>query len=317
MKYQLKSLYSSDRAFNGDVIADDEEKYMGRLYILVTEDSQLLNVGIKKEWFLAHASLDSLICGHINIDGEWSLSPYRSLEPSLTYCVASWLVVRHRNQIFDQVFSSEFVCEIAHLRQEEIINISEIIKSSDDSNNGQDDNTNSSSEIRTNKIIGNITINPDNLNLLKDLILHSPLDELVVEEQEDRIDELQRETASKLDEGKLVFLQIDLIEKIEDEYKQHLKTEFIFVPFGNVTVHEEDNYFVLSDSEDGHNIFIATFDDEIIQGLSEHDAIQVEVIINQIDREGDRTIQSIAQQEKEVDQENQTVQPQPGMEYGT
>ncbi|MEA5574618.1 hypothetical protein, partial [Calothrix sp. UHCC 0171] len=286
--------------------------YMGRLYILVTEDSQLLNVGIKKEWFLAHALLDSLICGHINIQGEWSLSPYRSLEPSFEYC--------ERNQIFDQVFSSEFVCEIAHLRQEEIINISEIIKSSDDSNNGQDDNTNSSSEIRTNKTIGNITINPDNLNILNDLILRSSLNELVAEEQEDKIDELQRETASKLDEDKLVFLQMDLIEQIEDEYKQHLKTEFIFPPFGNVKVHEEENYFVLSDSEDGHSIFIATFDDEIIQGLSEYDAIQVEVIINQLDRESDRTIQSIGLQEKD-DQENQTepakIQPQLGMEYGT
>lgn len=312
MKYQLKSLYSSDQAFNGDVIAKDEEKYMGRLYILVTEDSQLLNVGIKKEWFLAHALLDSLICGHINIQGEWSLSPYRSLEPSFVYC--------DRNEIFDQVFSSEFVSEIANLRQEEIINISEIIKNSDDSNNGQDDNTNSSSEIRTNKTIRNITINSDNLNILNDLILRSSLDELVAEEQEDKIDELQREAASKLDKDKLVFLQMDLIEKIEDEYKQHLKTEFIFAPFGNVTVHEKENYFVLSDSEDGHSIFIATFDDEIIQGLSDRDAIQVEVIINQLDTEGDRTIQSIAQQEKD-DQENQTeqakIQAQLGMEYGT
>ena len=75
--------------------------------------------------------------------------------------------------------------------------------------------------------------------------------------------------------------------------------------------------FVLSDSEDGHTIFIATFDAEIIQGLNERDAIEIEMIINQLDTEGDRTIQSIGQLGTEADRENQTVQPQPGMEYGT
>jgi hypothetical protein len=94
MSYEIHPLYSTNTAFNCDIIKSDENEYMGRLYILAASDPALLNLSIEKEWFLAHKSGEFLICGHINNEGEWSLSSYKSLEPSLTYTT--------QNQIFDQ-----------------------------------------------------------------------------------------------------------------------------------------------------------------------------------------------------------------------
>ncbi|MEM7557172.1 MAG: hypothetical protein AAF378_24410, partial [Cyanobacteria bacterium P01_A01_bin.84] len=99
MNYDLQILYETDEAFNCDVITADEEKYMGRLYILTTDDNTLKNLGIKEEWYLAHEEADVLVSGHINSEGKWSLSTWRNLEPSFEYTT--------RNKIFDQVFSPE------------------------------------------------------------------------------------------------------------------------------------------------------------------------------------------------------------------
>jgi hypothetical protein len=319
MQYKLQPLYSTDKSFNGDVITSDEEKYMGRLYILATEDGKLLNLGIEKEWFLAHASIDALICGHINNEGKWSLSPRRSLEPSLTYTT--------RNKLFDKVFSPEYLWEISHLREELTLNISQFASNPDNSNSNEDDNSNVPDTKSTTKIVEQLNINSLYIDILRNLIMRSHPDELTaLEDLEDQdkstfddnniteiMNYFQRESAPKLDEEELFHVQIHLTERIRDEYESQKTNEFVFVPFGNVTIHTEESYFVLGDSEDEHTIFIATFDAEIIQGLNHTDALKIEMILSQLETEDYRRIRN---SEQEIEADKTEIKQQIGMEYG-
>ncbi len=134
------------------------------------------------------------------------------------------------------------------------------------------------------RIVGKLSINPDNIDILRDLILYSSLDELFalsqeiempsnhqVEKQESGFNDksltgimnyFQRESSPKLDENELFFAQIHLTQRVMDEYERQKSKEFVFVPFGTVTVHAEESYFILRDSSDEHTIFTATFDAE-------------------------------------------------------
>ncbi len=329
MQYKLNPLYSTNQAFNGDVITSDEEKYMGRLYILAADDSKLLNLGIKSEWFLAHASANVLISGHINNDGQWSLSTYRSLEPSFAYT--------NRNKIFDEIFSPEYVWEISYLREEQTVNISQVISKSDNSDTNKDEDSNVIDEKSVTKIVGQLSINPDSIDILRGLILDSSLDELLalsqqeiempnnhqVEKQESDFNDktlteimnyFQRSSAPKLDEDELFFAQIHLTERIMDEYERQKSKEFVFVPFGTVTIHGEESYFILRDSDDEHTIFTATFDADIIHGLNDTDALKIEMILSQFDTEDYRRSRDISQQEREADKAE--IKERQGMEHG-
>ena len=336
MQYKLNTLYSTEQAFNGDVRTSDEEKYMGRLYILTTSDSKLLNLGIKEEWFLAYAGADFLISGHINNEDKWSLSAYKSLEPSFVYT--------NQSNIFDQVFSQEYVQEIAYLREEEFVTISQRTNQSDDFND-EDKDESSINKLKINQQPGQLYIRPENIDVLNNLILNSDFDELYpfTQDQKDVIEMgvtqspsltqsasensntdlkiimnyFQRESAPRLDEDELFDAQVNLIERVKDECQKRNISEFDFVPFGNITIHDEDNYFVLRDPEDEHTIFVATFEAEIIQGFNDVDALKIEMILNQLEIEDYRRARDISKQEKEVRNEsNKNINQQHEIEYG-
>ncbi len=337
MQYKLNTLYSTDQAFNGDVITNDEEKYMGRLYILTTSDSKLLNLGIKEEWFLAYAGADFLISGHINNEDKWSLSAYKSLEPSFVYT--------NQSNIFDQVFSQEYMQEIAYLREEEFLTISQRINQSDDFSSNEDNESDVSKPKIITQMEGSWYIHPENIDTLRHLILRSSLDELLsLEQQQGEAIEMdlnqassenqstfdnpntdlkvimnyfQRESAPRLDEDELFHAQMNLIERVRDEYQKRNINEFAFVPFGNITIHDEDNYFVLRDSSDEHTIFVATFEAEIIQRLNDVDSLKIEMILNQLEIEDYRRARDISKQEKEViNESNKNINQQHEIEYG-
>ena len=333
MNYELQTLYSTNQAFNCDVITSEKEQYMGRLYVLTTEDNILQNLGIKSEWFLAHQEADVLISGHINREGKWSLSPFRNLEPSFEYTTC--------NQIFDQVFSPEYVWELAHLREELISNISQVVNNSNDSSSDEDNEDNAINKKDVAVMAEQLSITPNNLNFLRDLIIHSFSDELATLEQEleiemhknhlhneqqsavnttnitEIINYFQREAAPKLDENELFHAQIDLTQRIMDEYERQNIDEFVFKPFGIVTINVEDSCCSLSDAEDGHTIFTATFDADIIHGLGDIDAAKIEMILHQFDREDFRRAINTMKEERSVNEANKLeIKQQKGIDYG-
>ena len=332
MNYELQTLYSTNQAFNCDVITSDKEEYMGRLYVLATSDSILHNLGIKSEWFLAHGEADVLISGHINHEGKWSLSPYRNLEPSFEYIT--------RNKLFDQVFSPEYVYELSYLREELISNISQVVNNSDDSTNNEDDEDNAIDKKNATVMGSQLSITPDNLNVLRDLIMHSFSDKLATLEQEVEIEmqaenlsneqqsaenttnlteimnHFQREAAPKLNKDEIFDAQIDLVERIMDEYEKQKKDEFIFAPLGTVTINAEDSCCSLKDSEDEHTIFTATFDADIIHGLNDTDALKIEMILHQFDREDFRRTRNMIKQENLTNQINASeINRNTGIDY--
>ena len=78
-----------------------EDKFLGRLYLFPVQESELLAVGIKTQWFLTHQQGDFVVTGHINQAGEWSLSLPKSLIPREEY--------HPRDEVFNTVFSDDYV----------------------------------------------------------------------------------------------------------------------------------------------------------------------------------------------------------------
>jgi hypothetical protein len=318
MSYQFKSLYSTDSALNYDVTTSDDNRYMGRLYILTAENPVLQNLGIEKEWFLAHESGEFMICGHINNVGEWSLSSYRSLEPSLEYTTKS--------QIFDQVFSHEYIQEVLHSKR--FVQSSEFIDDSkrlNDNNNDSDDTKDAVNSTTSNQL----SISIPNLEMLGEIILRSSPDDLLTLQSEEvdmyqiyqsfeqeapvLTDIISNEIMPTLQLEKTELLEIEqaIVDKIIEEYQTHDTSEFILPPAGKVTIHVESDYFVLSDSVDGHTILAATFDGEVMEELKQADAIEFTSLLQSHEIEVSTLLSS------QSDSQTENVNQQKGIDYGT
>lgn len=314
--YQFESLYSTDCAFSYNITTDNNNQYMGRLYVLTAQDPMLQNLGIEKEWFLSHESGEFLICGHINHSGEWSLSSYKSLEPSLKYTTYS--------DIFDQVFSHEYIQEV--LNSKNVIESSRLvddIKTSTDSNNNSDN----IKEAASSGISTALSISASNLEILTDILLHSAPDGLLQEEEvnmyqfnqqfeqeapvmtENKIIPTQPMTL-QLEKTELLEIEQAIIDKIIEEYQTNQTSEFILPPSGQVTIHVEEDYFVLSSSDDGHTILTATFDGEVMDELKLTDAIEFTSLLQSHEIEVSTLKKNQSQQQTE--QANQ----QKGIDYG-
>ena len=312
MSYQFKSLYSTDSALNYDVTTSDDNQYMGRLYILTAENPVLHNLGIEKEWFLAHESGEFMICGHINNIGEWSLSSYRSLEPSLEYTTKS--------QIFDQVFSHEYVQEVLHSKK--VIQSSEFLddrKRLNDNNDASDDTKETVNYTTSTQL----SISIPNLEMLGEIILRSSQDDLL-SEQVDTYQSFGQEAlvmtdiitneirpTLQLEKAELLEIEQAIVDKILEEYQTHDTSEFILPPTGKVTIHVESDYFVLSDSVDGHTILAATFDGEVIDELKQADAIEFTSLLQSHEIEVSTLLSSQSHSQTE------NVNQQKGIDYGT
>ncbi|BDA69977.1 hypothetical protein CAL7716_041430 [Calothrix sp. PCC 7716] len=312
MSYQFKSLYSTDSALNYDVTTSDDNQYMGRLYILTAENPVLQNLGIEKEWFLAHESGEFMICGHINNVGEWSLSSYRSLEPSLEYTTKS--------QILDQVFSHEYIQEVLHSKK--FVQSSEFVDESkrlNDNNNDSDDTKETVNSTTSNQL----SISIPNLEMLGEIILRSSPDDLLSEEV-DTYQSFEQEAPAmtdiitneiiytpQLEKAELLEIEQAIIDKIIEEYQTHDTSEFILPPTGRVTIHVESDYFVLSDSVDGHTILAATFDGEVMEELKQADAIEFTSLLQSHEIEVSTLLSSQSHSQTE------NVNQQKGIDYGT
>ncbi len=318
MSYQFKSLYSTDSALSYDVTTSNDSQYMGRLYILTAENPVLQNLGIEKEWFLAHESGEFMICGHINNIGEWSLSSYRSLEPSLEYTTKS--------QIFDQVFSHEYIQEVLHSNK--VIESSQFIDESkrlSDNNNDSDD----AQEAVNSTTPTQLSISVPNLEMLGEIILRSSPDELLTLQSEEegtyQINQSFENEApvmtdivfneimptSQLEKTELLEIEQAIVDKIIEEYQTHDISEFILPPTGKVTVHVESDYFVLSDSVDGHTILAATFDGEVMEELKKADAIEFNSLLQSHEVEIFTLLSSQSHSQTEK------TNLQKGIDYGT
>ncbi len=315
MSYQFKFLYSTDSALNYDVTTSEDNQYMGRLYILTAENPVLQNLGIEKEWFLAHESGEFMICGHINNVGEWSLSSYRSLGPSLEYTTKS--------QIFDQVFSHEYIQEVLHSKK--FVQSSEFVderKRLNDNNNDSDDTKETVNSTTSNQL----SISIPNLEMLGEIILRSSPDDLLQEEADTyQINQSFEQEAPimtdiitneiiytpQLEKAELLEIEQAIVDKIIEEYQTHDTSEFILPPTGKVTIHVESDYFVLSDSVDGHTILAATLDGEVMEELKQADAIEFTSLLQSHEIEVSTLLSS--QSHSQPESSNQ----QKGIDYGT
>jgi hypothetical protein len=331
MSYKFQTLYSTDDAINCDISKINENECIGRLYILKTEEPTLLKLGIEKEWFLAHESGHFLICGHINHAGEWSLSSYKSLEPSLKYT--------NQTEIFDRVFSQEYVREVLYRQGDTFVETSIVTTDSDSSNSGQVDDSDIIGDKSDTKILETRSINTTNLDVLKDLILSSAPEELLglQEKEEEKVLALQTSSiepekavtniiftehianieteSTELEYFELLEIQRLVIDKIIEECEQIDVHEFILPPFGLVTISMEDDYFVLHSESGEHRILSATFGGEVIDELNRTDALELIEIMYQTQMQN--VIKPKLEMEQKLEIPNTEINPQKGIDYGT
>jgi hypothetical protein len=324
MSYNLHILYSADDSINYDISTTDKKEPIGRLYILNTEEPALLKLGIEKEWFLAHQSGDFLICGHINHSGEWSLSSYRSLEPSLNY--------KSQKEVFDRIFSHEYVRDILERREGEVVetNIAIAINHNSSNSDNPDENTNNSGDKSDNKIIEDLNISSQNLLVLENLILRSSPEEILLSQyqeeetmqnysiqtkERENIVVYEKESEQILEKFELLEIQGLLIDRIVEECQQRSEREFTLPPFGIITVPNSEDYFTLRSESDEHEILAATFDSEVIHELNNTDALELIEIMYKLQME------NVIKPQKQVEQKletahNLTHSPK-GIDYGS
>lgn len=149
----------------------------------------------------------------------------------------------------------------------------------------------------------------------------------VVQGQEGlRVDE---QVDQKFRELEIIEVQDALIDRVVEEYQDRETTEFVIPPFGLVTVHVEEEYFVLRSTRDGHTVMEATLEGDVLKELDESDAVEFEEIFKRSQIEVSRfeslpseelrdSVQASEMDTKEDDPANRTGKGKKskGIEYG-
>ena len=293
--YQLRPICDTDAALNCDVIQD--RQYLGRLYVFPIANPNFIAMGIEKEWFLAHAEGEFVISGYVNTEGQWSLSPHQTLQLSEEYTTQS--------AIFDLVFDSEYVRDVLTFRNlEQSLAVTEVEVANDSSGNGDGDSGEGQPTRFDSQLIADWNTFIPHLDVLRELLVSK----VELEEQETFSDEkLDRVQADELEvtvstipvktrfipddelaETRRFKVQNALIDAVLSEYWEREATEFALPPFGTVTVHAEEEYFVLRSDRDGQTILTATLDGEVMDELSLADAAKFDEVLHQSEVEAAR-----------------------------
>lgn len=327
--YQLTSIANTDSLKNSDVFSD--KGYMGRLFVFETTNPALVAKGIKSEWFLVSRG-GEVSSGHINSLGEWSVSPRRSLEPTHSFAPQA--------EIFDKVFSSQKDKSVStqlwaaklqdlhslpsNIPKEVGVNVERTDASGSADGGGDSDNNGdaiapppvaplhavSDAILPISGAFGLTPLEPetDSFNEDEEVLVESEASigggsELSVE-----LDEIDK---TGVDEERN-FIQDTLIERVLVEYEERETTEFVLPPFGSVTVHVEENYFVLRSEEDGHTILSATLDKEALNELALEDATEFSELFRVSEVEMSWLADAVTQEEGD---ERRQVTKSKGFEY--
>lgn len=320
--YQLSLICDTDVALNCDVAQN--KQYLGRLYVFPTTNSDLIAMGVEKEWFLAHAEGEFVISGYVNTEGQWSLSPHRSLQLSDEYTT--------QEAIFERVFDSEYVRDVlASCNLEQSKAVTDVEVANNRSGNGDGD----SGENQPTKFDSQLIVDWNGLipqlDVLRELLVTEvePEQEAFSDEkfEPEQPDELEAATFTmsvqtqlipneEFAETKRVKVQNALIETVLSEYEERKAIEFLLPPFGTVTVHAEDEYFVLCSDSDGQTILTATLDGEVMDELSLANAVKFDEVLQQSEIETARWLTDGDDQNIDNTLLEQERKQSKGMEYG-
>jgi hypothetical protein len=96
LQYQIEAVGDVDK----DIISIAGQR-LGRLYVFAVEEDSLLRQGIKQQWFMTCQQEigGTVVAGHINEAGQWSLCSLGNLQPS-----QQW---KAQQDILAAIFSSD------------------------------------------------------------------------------------------------------------------------------------------------------------------------------------------------------------------
>lgn len=272
-EYKLIPIADTTATDNSDVFRNNTD-YMGRLFLFPSSNPALNTIGITQEWFFVR-STGEVVSGHVNADGEWCISPPLSLAPSQEFGSVE--------QVLEQVFNtSASQYSSATPMTSEFVQISNQPSDSNDTdNNGSGlERTNCNAEFDAITWANSIS----NLDILRELladefttneevIIDGLADEALPEDEHQVRSHPTNEQQIKLDERERLQLQDSLVEKVLEVYQTEATTEFLLPPLGEVTVHVEEEYFVLLAADDGHTMLAATLAGEVLKELTNMDAV--------------------------------------------
>lgn len=329
--YQLTSIANTDAVKNSDVFS--EQGYMGRLFIFEITNPSLVAMGIKSEWFLLSRG-GEISSGHINSSGEWSISPRRSLEPTHSFAPQA--------EVFNKVFSSQKEKSVStqlwaalqdlhslpsNLHKDVRVNVERTDASGNADGDADDD---AIAPVAPLSAVSDaiFPISAAALNSKKSETDSFDEDEEALAEEETSTLLEEEEEVSSSRETKLPvevdksdnpgvdedrnFIQDTLIEQVLIEYEERETTEFVLPPFGSVTVHIEENYFVLRSDLNGHTILSATLDKEVLAELALDDATEFSELFRASEIEMPRLADAVTQEE---DDEQRQATKSKGFEY--
>lgn len=287
--YQINPIRDTAATLNCDVTQDGQ--YLGRLYVFPTTNPNFIAMGIEKEWFLAHAEGEFVISGYINTNGKWSLSPHQSLQLSEEYTTQS--------SIFDRVFSPEYIQDVVVSSNLELSLAAKDITVTNDSSNNNDGESGEGQPMKfDDRLMVDWNAIIPHLDVLRELLVREV-------EQEEFSDQFEEKQSNELAvETERLKVQDTLIDAVLEEYQEQETTEFVLPPFGIVTVHAQEEYFVLRSENDGQTILVASLDGEVINELSQTDAVKFEEVLKQSEVEATKWLDTnsnlIGQESKQV-----------------
>lgn len=236
-----------------DVISAGQR--LGRLYVFAVEEDSLQRQGIKQQWFMTCQPEvgGTVVAGHINQAGQWSLCSLGNLQPS-----QEW---KSQQDILAAIFSSE---------QQVSLSGKQLSSSTEDTNSEQ-----TKYDVRviekavTKPAIQTMSVNTivsGNENETDERELEIATQEEIIQQESVTQTTITEEQRLKLEQQLAMVIvtghQQDLL-NFDNEDSQN---------FWQLNLYPDRNALILHSRDDGHVVIAVSFDGEVVSSLSVSDA---------------------------------------------
>jgi hypothetical protein len=247
-KYQIEAVGNVDK----DIISAAGQR-LGRLYVFAVEEDSLLHQGIKQQWFMTCQQEvgGTVVAGHINETGQWSLCSLGNLQPS-----QEW---KSQQDILAAIFSSERQISLSG---------KQLSSSTEDTNSEQ-----TKYDVRViEKAVTTPAVQTMSVNTI---VSGNETDEreLEIATQEEIIQQ-KSVTQTTITEEQRLKLEQQLAMVIVTGHQQGLLNfdNEDSQNFWQLNLDPDRNVLILRSRNDGHVVIAVSFDGEVVSSLSASDA---------------------------------------------
>lgn len=255
-QYQIEAVGNVDR----DVISAAGQR-LGRLYVFAVEEDSLLRQGIKQQWFMTCQQEvgGTVVAGHINEAGKWSLCSLGNLQPS-----QEW---KSQQDILAAIFS---------LDRQVSLSGKQLSSSTEDTNSEETKyNVRAIEKAVTTPVVQTMSVNTVVFGNETDEqeLARSSLPTVTIADREEII---QQESVIQITitEEQRLTLEQQLATVIVTGHQQGLLNfdDEDSQNFWQLNLDPDRNVLILRSRDDGHVVIAVSFDGEVVSQLSASDA---------------------------------------------